>query len=1623
MKLSMRRLLVVALTLAIESLAWGGGWDMLRNPPVFVPPTPKWTQDCPPQVVEHGCVKIALPLGETAVWAGRRAVSLRLFTNTDAPSIFTPAELNVVLDYTFARWGSGRTKKGEPDEVVFVRAEGDEVRFRFGEGESLGVPNPGLHREARERLQLVDAKGWATDSAPVYYDLYPGDGSVWRFWATNQFGKRGELVSYTDARGRTLEAADFGLEVIRDNRGFLRQVRTPSRLADIVETSGTSYEVRVYPLAGEPARDAEGWLFVPPAETPVFRLAVARGKDDRELLVDLWQGAGEARHFVYTFANHDWGLVTPEGVDRRYLIREGDGVVQGVELTNDAEGKTVARREDLYEETDWGYAKVRSVEGFGGASRWTAWDYCFETNDDGAYFGKVARERDSAGLVRTYRYDAAGRVTEARVTDVGGTFLEVTTSDYAAVAEGDVARPNDTRPRTVVVRARDLESGGMTEVSRTYYVYTPTEEIVERAATAGAVYGASGAVRTVRTWYAPDDADTWAAGRLRSVRHEDGALEVHGYGFEGDCWVETVTALHVDAPEPVAGRTTREVEVYDTVGNRVERRKEVFLAEGWRVIDRTRYVHNAAGKVIRETDFAGRETVSVWGDGCCGKVSETLPDGTVYTYAYDGTGRLIRKTRRAGGLDTVAYARDALGRVTRLERTGLNAQAFAYDALGRQVRAVDARGGVTEARWSADGNTVTNVYADLSTEVRRTDARGKLLEISGTAVRPRVYARRPFVTRVATGARWEEVVTDLLGRVVARRQSGANGSVRETTLGYDGFGRLASETTPGTPAVAYAYDALGELAARTEAVGAVWRKAVRTVAHVVRAGEVWREEAVEVSCSDAALASLTQTRRERLTGLSPERSFETEEICPRGNVTRTTGNDAERVTVRPSRANPEIVRYAFGEIVAEIDSACVTNRVERDALGRVVAAIDGRGNRRTYAYDARGLLASETDAAGATTAYGYDVLGRAVAVTNALGNVTLYEYDPRGNKIYEGGAVYPVRYAYDAFGNRVSMTTYRDESTGVGDTTTWTYDEAAGLLLAKTYADGKGTTYTYTDAGRLATRTDARGNVTTYAWDDWGHLLGVSYSDGTPSIAYAYDALGRQVAATDVAGTTTFAYDAVGQLVSETIAGLYAKTLTRHYDAFGREVGYSIDGARLSSVFHDPDTGRIAGMDGFAWHYLPGANLESALDYPNGAKVTWAYEPTRDLVTAVTNDVHSVYLYIYDLLGRRVSKNDEQYGYNARNELIAADALAYVYDDIGNRIVAEGKTYVANNLNQYTKIDDFVPEYDADGNQTLIQTSTGVWQVTYNAENRPIRWQSGDTVITMAFDRMGRRVEMRTVTPTSDLLQRFVYKDFLCVQQLRGPDNTPYQTYVWDPTEPIATRPLLLRDVSDAPFYYFHDGNKNVAGLTDAARTRSLAYAYSPYGTPSRLPTSTLSLDNPFQFSSEVHDSPLALTYYNYRHYDAMFGRWMTTELGDDSLYNLYLFLSNNTLGDFDYLGLSSGRIRRTIAKGGEPLSEIMTMFARFVFNEGMVREKGMEECMEIAPPDPYECTKDQTPSIRKPPREYCCVICYSTNGGGETVPFYSFISADIERRPCSDVETITPEYIHVMRIPWFVYE
>ena len=1542
------------------SLLAGGAWaGMMRNPPCKLDEgqnSASTCEKCPEDGASNGCVHIQIDLGRTSVLSDRRRCWLKVFETEASPAIFTPETLNFVMAYTFSHVGGDRTNKNVPREVVFCNQLGARLHFRFEDGESLATIVAASTAISTERLQMVDAEGWATAEDPAYYDLYPGDGTVWRFYATDITGKFGDLVSFTDARGRVITAEDFGIDVVRAPNGLLRQILTATRLADIVMVDGHTYTITVYPFAQKPEM-AEG-LYVIPEVTPVETWRIERGGEDAHLLLATQRkGNGDPKTYTYRYVPdvEDWTLTRPNGLveEKSFYSGDDDDGMQ-VAVKKSADGQVIYSQKAFYfQDFGWSVGAVAVKEVLGtdaSGKRVTEWDYFLS----GENKGKIREKRDWRGNRFVYEYDAKGRLTKETNAAVGHetvySYAPVDASDILGKHAGVAAVVSDDRPRCEVRYEKDLETEAMVEVSRTYTVYSPTQEIVERAATAGAAYGAAGALRTVRTWYAPDDATPYCAGRLKSVRDEDGTLRVYTYGLDDDRWIETVTQLHEQAPEPVSGKTTRQSTIYDRLGNVVERNQEAFIDGAWHLIDRITYEYDISGNLVKETDFAGRVTTTVWGGSCCGKSSMTLPDGTRFTYTYDDEGRLIAETKLDPIPCTTHFEYDALGRVMKTWKDGLNPETTVYDIFGQVISQTDVRGGVTQTVYSLDGNTVTTTFPNGGTQIRKTDALGRLLEVSGTAVQPQVFAYGPLWERVATGARWERTERNLLGQVVREARPGANGATLETLAAYDSYGRVAQITTTGQPTQTFAYAATGEQAALTQAVGEVWRKQESETDYLLREGEVWQCQVVTQSCSDVAIAPLTQQTLTRLSGLSPECSFESESVCPRGNITRTYGTDAERVTVYPSRTNPEVVYYAFGDLVESVDSACVTNRFEVDALGRQVATVDGRGNRTVYAYDAKNNLVSATDAIGAVTSYGYDVMGQIVAVTNALGNVTTYEYDLRGRKTYEGGATYPVRYTYDVFGNKASMTTYRDEASGIGDTTTWTYDEASGVLLSKTYADGKGLAYAYTDTGLLATRINARGIITSYTYDGWGQLTAVDYSDFTTPIAYTYDALGRQTLATDAAGSTTFAYDAVGQLVSETIDGLYAKTLTRHYDAFGRDVGYSVDGDRKATIVYDLATARIASMDGFKWDYLPGSNLKSRLTYPNGATAEWTYEPKRDLLARVKNaadgKVLSQFDYTSDALGRRTTivksgsayttPVTETYVYDTRDQLISGQGLSYAYDDIGNRTVAEGKTYVANALNQYTKIDDFTPQYDADGNQTLIQTATGIWHVTYNAENRPIRWQSGDTVITMAFDRMGRRVEMRTVTPTSALLQRFVYKDFLCIQQLRGLDNTPYQTYVWDPTEPIATRPLVLRDASGTPFHYFHDGNKNVSDLTDAAGAHSLAYTYSPYGTPSLLHSSTLPFENPFQFSSELWDISLSLICYNYRFYQTIAGRFLTFDpLGEQSFINHllqefpkqdsrtlalrselgdklldgeaaeYLFVSNNPLKNVDLIGLS----------------------------------------------------------------------------------------------------------------------
>lgn len=116
--------------------------------------------------------------------------------------------------------------------------------------------------------------------------------------------------------------------------------------------------------------------------------------------------------------------------------------------------------------------------------------------------------------------------------------------------------------------------------------------------------------------------------------------------------------------------------------------------------------------------------------------------------------------------------------------------------------------------------------------------------------------------------------------------------------------------------------------------------------------------------------------------------------------------------------------------------------------------------------------------------------------------------------------------------------------------------------------------------------------------------------------------------------------------------------------------------------------------------------------------------------------------------------------------------LFYGYNNLGNRKATRERekflSYESNRLNQYAEIaggeEGFNPVYDVDGNQTTIKTSTGIREVPYDANDRPVVFTSQDnrTVIECGYDYQGRRFSKKTTVNDSTASHAcYLYRGYL----------------------------------------------------------------------------------------------------------------------------------------------------------------------------------------------------------------------------------------------------------------------
>jgi YD repeat-containing protein len=319
--------------------------------------------------------------------------------------------------------------------------------------------------------------------------------------------------------------------------------------------------------------------------------------------------------------------------------------------------------------------------------------------------------------------------------------------------------------------------------------------------------------------------------------------------------------------------------------------------------------------------------------------------------------------------------------------------------------------------------------------------------------------------------------------------------------------------------------------------------------------------------------------------------------------------------------------------------------------------------------------------------------------------------------------------SYDAQGRIQTMTTWTNfAARSGGATTTWRYSPYRGWLTNKVYADGKGTLYDYSLAGRIASRTWARGTNTTYSYNNAGDLAAITFNDGgTAGVSFGYDRRGQQTSVVQ-GGTATLsrAYNDAGYPLSEVWTGgfLDATSVTNGYDHLLRRTNViALTGGTtvLAGFTNIYDLAsrllRVSDLNNNSATYSYLANsplVEQVVFQQNGtarmtttrqfdllnrltsissapfASFAYAYNSANQR-TAVTNIDASRWVFGYDPLGQVTSGKK----YWNDGSPVAGQQFEYGFDDIGNRTTAatggdpwgrflRRASYAANNLNQYT---------------------------------------------------------------------------------------------------------------------------------------------------------------------------------------------------------------------------------------------------------------------------------------------------------------------------------------------------
>lgn len=339
--------------------------------------------------------------------------------------------------------------------------------------------------------------------------------------------------------------------------------------------------------------------------------------------------------------------------------------------------------------------------------------------------------------------------------------------------------------------------------------------------------------------------------------------------------------------------------------------------------------------------------------------------------------------------------------------------------------------------------------------------------------------------------------------------------------------------------------------------------------------------------------------------------------------------------------------------------------------------------------------------------YDYDASGNLTRVDDGNGSEWLYSYNSMG---LLQSTEEPASAAHPDLVDRVFQYAY----------------DAGGLPTGENVAGGGWILSEFDELGRV-TRTYGASDEITYSYDLLGRPLAISDTANTSTQAFSYDDRGLSVSSIGDSGISLAAYDANSRLLWDFHDGAYrvytytarnepdleatwsgpsVGAITDHEWALSGELE-SIDhqGAGVRTYTYDTagrlDTDTWVSSQGTLYSadygYDDMGNITSEVIFANGnagdGTWTYGYDEANRLINTDHNGVETVT--VWDKNGNRLANGSDRFTYDERNRLVSSPAGIHEWDPRGTLDQIVGVDGVDTTFDDLGRMADFTPDGEA----------------------------------------------------------------------------------------------------------------------------------------------------------------------------------------------------------------------------------------------------------------------------------------------------------------------------------------